>query len=173
MGKNKALFLDRDGVINEDRGYPYKPEDIEFCDGIFPLCKKALEKGYLLIVVTNQAGVAKGYFTEKDVESLHKWMIEQFASRGIEITAFYFCPFHPEAKIPEYRKKSEFRKPDPGMIIQAASDFDIDLSLSIMIGDKPSDRIRLPQLKTFILKSKYTAEVDYDFESLAEIESVL
>lgn len=168
----RALFLDRDGVINEDVKYPHRPDQIRFKDGIFTFCKVALQKGYLLIVVTNQAGVAKGYFTEEDVRKLHAWMSDQFLQRGIAITAFYYCPYHAEGKIPEYRKDSNWRKPNPGMILQAVEDHSIDLGVSLVVGDKPSDRIKLPQLKSIILKSEYTGD-DFDVESLQEIEKIL
>ncbi len=168
----KALFLDRDGIINQDCAYPYKPEQIIFTDGIFDLCKKAASKGYLLIVVTNQAGVAKGYFSEEDVVSLHQWMKTQFEERGIYIQAFYFCPFHPKALVEKYRKESDCRKPAPGMILQAAADYNIDITKSIMVGDKESDRITLSGLRSVIVKSQYTRE-GYDVESLADVESLL
>lgn len=169
---NKALFLDRDGVINIDCAYPHKPEQIVFSDGIFSLCKKALSKGYLLIVVTNQAGVAKGYFSEDDVKRLHDWMQQQFSNRGIKIDAFYYCPFHPDATVQRYKKDSDCRKPGPGMILQAAKDFNIDISKSLMVGDKESDRISLPELRSVVIKSKYTAE-KYDVVGLAEVEKLL
>lgn len=172
MKKNKALFLDRDGVINEDIGYPSKPEDIHFCDGIFELCKAAISKGYLIIVVTNQAGIAKGYFTEEDVQKLHQWMANEFLSRGIKITAFYYCPYHTEGKIIKYKRDDECRKPKPGMFLKAARDYNIDLSQSLMVGDKPSDRIELPQLRCIILKSKYTGN-KYDVESLTDVITLL
>ncbi|MCX7725889.1 MAG: HAD family hydrolase [Chitinispirillaceae bacterium] len=172
MKKNKALFLDRDGVINEDIGYPSKPEDIHFCNGIFELCKAAISKGYIIIIVTNQAGVAKGYFTEEDVEKLHQWMKEEFLSRGIIITAFYYCPYHPEAKILKYKKDDDCRKPKPGMFIKAVQDYNIDLSSSLMVGDKPSDRIELPELRCVIIKSKYTQD-NYDVESLYDVINLL
>jgi D-glycero-D-manno-heptose 1,7-bisphosphate phosphatase len=168
----KALFLDRDGVINIDCAYPHKPEQIIFSDGIFSLCKKALSKGYLLIVVTNQAGIAKGYFTEEDVKRLHDWMQQQFNERGITIDAFYYCPFHPDATVPRYKKDSDCRKPAPGMILQAVKDFNIDISKSLMVGDKESDRIMLPDLKCVIIKSRYSAE-KYDVASLADVERML
>lgn len=168
----KALFLDRDGVINIDCAYPHKPEQIIFSDGIFSLCKKALSKGYLLIVVTNQAGVAKGYFTEDDVKRLHDWMQQQFSDQGIKIDAFYYCPFHPDAKVQRYKKDSDCRKPKPGMILQALKDFNIDISKSLMVGDKESDRILLAGLRSVIVKSRYSAE-NYDVASLAEIERLL
>jgi len=170
--KKKALFLDRDGIINEDNGYPHKPEQIVFKSAIFDLCKEAIKKGYIIVVVTNQAGVAKGIFTEEDVILLHKWMKERFKEKGIEISGFYYCPFHKEAVIEKYKKDSNLRKPKPGMFLQAAKDLNIDLSKSIMIGDKDSDRIELPQLKCYIIKSKY-CESNYDFDSLEKVKEIL
>jgi D-glycero-D-manno-heptose 1,7-bisphosphate phosphatase len=170
--KKKALFIDRDGVINMDSAYPYKPEHIVFIDGIFDLCRKACEKGYIIVVVTNQAGVAKGYFQENDVILLHGWMKDRFHERGIEIAGFYFCPFHKNATVEKYRGDSDCRKPKPGMILQAAKDFDIDLSKSLMIGDKESDRIRLPELRSLVIKSNYVPD-NWDVENLEAIESFL
>jgi len=91
--KKKALFLDRDGVINEDSEYPHKPEHIVFKPAVFDLCRAALEKGYIIVVVTNQAGVAKGRFTEADVQSLHAWMAQRFLEKGIPIAGFITAPF--------------------------------------------------------------------------------
>ena len=164
----KALFIDRDGIINEDTGYPHKPEHIRFNEAVFPLCKAAAEKGYLLIVITNQAGVAKGKFTEEDVKSLHQWMMGEFKKRGIAITGFYYCPHHPEASVPEYRVACNCRKPKPGMIEQAMKDFNIDMRRSLVIGDKPSDRIALEGLRSIIVKSRYSGD-DFDAEELSEV----
>lgn len=169
---NKALFLDRDGVINEDCHYPYKPEQIVFKDGIFDLCLFAAQKGYLIVVVTNQAGVAKGRFTEEDVRSLHKWMGEQFKKKGIRIASFYFCPFHVDAVHDRYRVDSEYRKPAPGMILQAVKEHDIDLAKSVMVGDKESDRIAVEGLKSLVLKSRYV-QTGYDITSLSEVYQYL
>jgi len=169
---NRAIFLDRDGVINEDVAYPFKPEHILFKPDIFNFCKKAQDAGYLLIVVTNQAGVARGYFTEDDVKALHQWMGERFTHEGITISAFYYCPFHPKAEIKKYRQDSNCRKPGPGMILQAVKDFDIDISRSMVVGDKPSDRIELEGLKSVIVKSNYTP-VGYDAETLSDVKSLL
>jgi D-glycero-D-manno-heptose 1,7-bisphosphate phosphatase len=164
--KRKALFIDRDGIINEDTAYPYKPEQIRFCEAIFPLCKKAAEKGYLLIVITNQAGVAKGKFSEQDVKALHEWMAAEFTKRGIEISRFYYCPHHPDASVPRYRVACNCRKPKPGMIEQAVKDFNIELRHSLVIGDKHSDRIELSGLRSIIVKSKYTGD-DFDIAELS------
>ena len=91
----KALLLDRDGVINEDQGRVYKVEDIIFMDGIFDVCRKFLENNYLIIIITNQAGIGRGLYTESDFEHLTQWMEEKFQSEGVEISKTYFCPFHP------------------------------------------------------------------------------
>ncbi len=168
----KALFLDRDGVINQDSGYPHTKEQIVFIEEIFDVCRLAQNMGYLLIVVTNQAGIAKGLFTEKDVEDLHDWMKEEFALRGITIAKFYVCPYHKDSKIDHYKIDSPLRKPNPGMVLLAAEEYNLDLSASIMVGDKPSDRIRLPNLKSIIVKSKYSLN-DYDIANISELVSFL
>lgn len=170
--KKKALFLDRDGVVNEDSEYPHKPEHIIFKPAIFDVCQKALEKGYVIVIVTNQAGVAKGRFTEDDVRSLHAWMAEKFLEKGIPVAGFYYCPFHKNAVITEYKKDSDCRKPGPGMFLSAAKDLGIDLSKSIMIGDKQSDRIEQAELKSYIIKSRYSGDA-YDFETLEQVKDIL
>ncbi|NNJ93080.1 MAG: HAD family hydrolase [Gammaproteobacteria bacterium] len=134
-----ALFLDRDGVINVDHAYVHKKEDFEFIDGIFDLCRKAKELGYLIIVVTNQAGIGRGYYSESDFLKLTDWMKQVFSSENAEINEVYHCPYHPEQGIGEFKKDSELRKPNPGMIFQAAKDYDINLEQSLIIGDKVSD----------------------------------
>lgn len=136
--KNKALFLDRDGVINVDKHHVYKIEDCEFIEGIFDLCRQAKRKGYKLIVVTNQAGIAKGIYTEEDYFKFRDYVHAEFEKQGCPIDAEYYCPYHIEGQ-GKYRKDSEDRKPNPGMILKAAKDFNIDLSQSILIGDKESD----------------------------------
>jgi D-glycero-D-manno-heptose 1,7-bisphosphate phosphatase len=134
-----ALFLDRDGVINEYRPYVHRIEDFRFIDGIFDLVAAAGRAGYLTIVVTNQAGIGRGLYTEDDFWRLTDWMMARFADHGCRIDRVSFCPSHPEHGIGHYRVDSEFRKPRPGMILQAVQDLGIDLSQSILIGDKPTD----------------------------------
>jgi D-glycero-D-manno-heptose 1,7-bisphosphate phosphatase len=170
--KNKALFLDRDGVVNEDSQYPHKPEHIIFNPAVFDLCRAALAKGYIIVVITNQAGVAKGKFTEEDVRSLHQWMAERFLEKGIPVAGFYYCPFHKNASVEAYKMDSDCRKPRPGMFLKAAKDLDIDLSRSIMVGDKQSDRIELPELRSCIIRSRYSPD-NFDFETLEQIITVL
>lgn len=136
---HKALFLDRDGVINVEKNYVYRIEDFEFVEGIFELCACAQDLGFKLIVITNQAGIGRGYYTDDDFELLSRWMRDEFRSRGIEINRVYHCPYHPTAGVGEYRRESFDRKPNPGMILSAQRDFELDLSQCVLIGDKDSD----------------------------------
>ena len=131
---NKALFIDRDGVINVDKVHVFRKEEFEFTEGIFDLCSKYSEKGYLILVITNQAGIAKGIYGEADFLELTGWMTGQFAERGIKIAKVYHCPHHPDFTGP-----CTCRKPGPGMILRAIEDFDLDISQCILIGDKESD----------------------------------
>lgn len=137
--KRRALFLDRDGVINVDTGYVHCRERFEFVEGIFDLVRHAVTSGFLVIVITNQAGIGRGYYTEREFHDLMAWVAEQFAMQGGRIDGVYFCPFHPEHGVGEYRKDSDLRKPAPGMLLAAAADFDIDLAHSVMIGDTEAD----------------------------------
>ena len=132
--KQKALFLDRDGVINIEKNYLYKKEDFEFTKGIFELCRHFQSLGYLIIVVTNQSGIARGMYSEMDFSMLTFWMVEQFDKEGVTIDQVYHCPHHPDISGP-----CECRKPNPGMLLQADAEFNIDLEHSIMIGDKERD----------------------------------
>ena len=130
--KKKALFLDRDGIINIDYGHVHKIEDFKFTDSIFDLCKKYQEEGYLLIVVTNQAGIGKGLYQEDDFLKLNQYMIDEFKKNDINITKVYYCPHKPE-------DDCECRKPKPGLFIQAIKDYNIDVNESVAIGDKITD----------------------------------
>ena len=130
----KALFLDRDGVINIDKGHVCQIEDFEFTPRIFDLCRKYQDEGYIIIVVTNQARIAKGICTENDFEKLTFWMVDQFKQNGITISKVYHCPHHPDITGP-----CNCRKPNPGMLLDAIKDFDLDISQCILIGDKETD----------------------------------
>ena len=136
---DKALFLDRDGVINVEKNYVYRAEDFEFMPGIFELCAAARALGYRLVVITNQAGIGRGYYGEEDFQALTRWMLECFRAGGIDIARVYHCPFHPTAGVGDYRRESFDRKPNPGMILRARDELDLDLSRSVLLGDKDSD----------------------------------
>jgi D-glycero-D-manno-heptose 1,7-bisphosphate phosphatase len=139
MKPARALFLDRDGVINKDFGYVHKKEDFVFIEDIFLLVAAARGKGYLTVVVTNQAGIGRGYYTEEDFSELMVWVEGEFCKQGAGIDAVYFCPFHPVHGIGAYKRESEFRKPEPGMFLLAAREHAIDLGASVLVGDSPTD----------------------------------
>lgn len=136
---NKALFLDRDGIINIDGHYVHKIEDFHFMDGIFDFCRTAKDKGYKLIVFTNQSGIARGYFHEEDFHKLTEWMCKRFEEEKCSIEKVYYCPYHPTKGIGKYKCESEDRKPNPGMLYKARDEFNLDLSASVVIGDRDRD----------------------------------
>lgn len=136
---DKAVFLDRDGIINEDHGYVSSPEEFEFKPGIFALCQQLRQKGFKLVVVTNQSGIGRGYYSEQRFWQLSDWMRLQFEREGIVLDGIYFCPHHPTDAIGQYRHQCACRKPAPGMLLQAAEELGLRLSDSLMIGDKLSD----------------------------------
>lgn len=137
--QQRALFLDRDGVVNHEVGYLHRTEDVRFVDGIFALCRTAQTLGYRVVVVTNQSGIARGYYSVAQFDQLMDWMRAEFRRHGAHLDAVYHCPFHPEHGIGEFKRESDDRKPSPGMLLRAAADFALDLSASILIGDRCSD----------------------------------
>jgi D-glycero-D-manno-heptose 1,7-bisphosphate phosphatase len=139
MKVNKAVFLDRDGVINKDTGYVHLVDDFEYIEGVFEACLALKQMGYLLVVVTNQSGIARGMYSEDDFHSLTEWMDWNFADKGVELDGIYYCPHHAENGIGEYKVDCDCRKPKPGMLIDAANFLKIDLSQSVMVGDKADD----------------------------------
>ncbi len=146
--KKKALFLDRDGIINSDKTYIFRFEDIEWVEGIFDLIACANDRGFLVIVLTNQSGVAQGMYKESDVIELHKKMNSYLISKKARVDDWFYCT--------EY--DSERRKPRPGMMIEAVIKFNIDLDKSFMIGDKESDILEIDGPKTYLLQGKYPLE---------------
>jgi D-glycero-D-manno-heptose 1,7-bisphosphate phosphatase len=134
-----ALFLDRDGVINVEKNYVYRIEDFEFLDGIFDLCRAAAERNMPIVVVTNQAGIGRGYYSEAQFLTLTDWMRARFEEERAPIAVVYFCPFHPEYGVGTYGQESFDRKPNPGMLLRARDELGLDLGSSILIGDKGSD----------------------------------
>jgi len=131
---SSALFLDRDGVINVEKEYLYKKKDFEFIDGIFELCYFYQNLGYKIVVVTNQSGIARGYYSEEDFRALSLWMQEKFSDKNITIDAIYHCPHHPKIS-----GECSCRKPKAGMILDAKKDLGLDLENSIIVGDKERD----------------------------------
>lgn len=138
-GLRPAVFIDRDGTINVEKDYLHRIEDFEFIPGVPVAIRKLREAGFQVIVVTNQSGVARGYFDERAVEALHKHLQTLLAVQGARIDAFYHCPHHPFEGVGVYRIDCDCRKGAPGMLLQAAADHEIDLSRSFMIGDKLAD----------------------------------
>ena len=134
-----ALFLDRDGVINVDLDYVSSCEEFEFIDGIFDLCRTARQLGYLIFVVTNQAGIGRGYYNEQDFLELTNWMCDVFRGEGVEISKVYYCPYHPEHGVGQYKLDSPNRKPKPGMILEAIKEFGVDVNRSVLIGNNVTD----------------------------------
>lgn len=136
---NKAIFLDRDGVINIDHGYTHSIESFGWIDGVKESCKTLVEMGYQLIVVTNQAGIGRGLYTEDDFQQLTHWMKQQFALADAPLRDVYFCPHHPTAAKGEYLKQCSCRKPQPGMLLAAQQQHQLALVESWFVGDKASD----------------------------------
>ena len=179
LAKARALFLDRDGVINQEVGYLHRAEDVRWVEGIVPLCHRAQSLGYKLVVVTNQAGIARGYYTAQQFEDLMAWMRAELAGEGITLDAVYHCPYHPEHGIGEYKREHEDRKPGPGMLLRAARDLELDLSRSIMIGDRCSDiaAANIAGLRqAFLVRGTEVGECSGDYaavDSLGEVEAWL
>jgi len=139
MGRRKAVFLDRDGTINVEVAYLKRVEDFQFIPGVPWALKRLKDAGFLLVVVTNQSGIGRGYYDEAALHAIHDHMHAELAAFGAAIDACYFCPHHPEHATGLYRTECNCRKPLPGMLQQAALDLDIDLAASFMIGDKLAD----------------------------------
>jgi D-glycero-D-manno-heptose 1,7-bisphosphate phosphatase len=177
--KQRALFLDRDGVVNEEVGYLHRVEEVRFVNGIFSLCRTAMELGYRLIVVTNQAGIARGYYSEADFHALMKFMREELRVEGVEFDAVYFCPFHPEHGVGEYKREHEDRKPGTGMLRRGANEFGVELNESVLVGDRCSDVVAANAAglrQAFLIRGTEATGCDgkhIEVESLNEVEQWL
>ena len=173
---NKALFLDRDGVINVDSAYVHEPKEFIFVEGIFDLCHFFVKQDYRLFIITNQAGIGRGFYTEQDFKKLMLWVADEFSKRDLKIEKSYYCPHHPTAGIGKYKTQCYCRKPESGMILTAAKDYNLTLNESLLIGDKMSDidaGKRAGLKKNYLIKSRYQKNYDYSsvkqmFESLTE-----
>lgn len=172
--KVPALFLDRDGVINRDKGYVSRWEDVEIVPEAIELIKAAKESGRMVFVLTNQSGIARGMYQEEDVKKLHLQIDNFLASSGADIDAWYYCPQY-RGGFGVYARHSHHRKPNPGMALEAEKRFAIDRLQSAMVGDKESDQIRLPGLKSYLLKGNYQLDPKRArvFASLEEIRTAL
>jgi D-glycero-D-manno-heptose 1,7-bisphosphate phosphatase len=136
---NKAIFLDRDDTLIEDPGYINNPEQVKLLDGVAKALIQLKGLGYLLVVVSNQSAVARGIVTEKVLNQIHERLEELLAKEGATLDKIYYCPYHPDGVVQKYRKQSNFRKPNPGMLLKAADEMDIDLSQSWCVGNNTRD----------------------------------
>jgi D-glycero-D-manno-heptose 1,7-bisphosphate phosphatase len=136
---NKAVFLDRDGTINIEKHYMYKIEDFEFIPFVIEAMQLLQNNGYRLIIITNQSGIARGYYTEYDFEKLSAWMKNELKKHQIKIDGIYYCPHHPKAEIQKYKINCKCRKPNTELFEKATRDFLIDLSQSYTVGDRIRD----------------------------------
>lgn len=135
----RALLLDRDGVVNIDSGYVVERERFVFMDGIFDLARHAVDRGFRIAVCTNQAGIARGYYTEPQFLRLTDWMCSEFKAHGVEIAGVFHCPYYRDGSVARYARGSFWRKPNPGMILEAARLLELDLERSVFLGDQPTD----------------------------------
>jgi D-glycero-D-manno-heptose 1,7-bisphosphate phosphatase len=137
--RRPAAFLDRDGVVNIDHGYVARIEDFEFVPGALDASRALAQRGFALVVITNQSGIGRGLYTEADYQVLTAWMRAQFAAAGATLAGVYHCPHHPTQGHGAYRMECGCRKPAPGMLLQATQDCGLDLARSVLFGDKLSD----------------------------------
>lgn len=138
-GARRALILDRDGVINHDLGYLHRIEECRFIDGVFAMTAAFAARDFAVVIATNQSGIGRGLYGEADFAALMGWMRGEFARHGVAIAGVYHCPDHPTEGVGRYRRDNPWRKPAPGMFLQAAADLGLDLARSWAVGDKPSD----------------------------------
>lgn len=178
---NKAVFLDRDGTINVDHGYVHQIDDFQFIDGVIDALAALKKQGYLLVLVTNQSGIARGYFSEAQFLQLTEWMDWSLADRGVDLDGIYYCPHHPEGQ-GEFRENCDCRKPKAGMFLQAMKELNIDPAQSIMVGDKLEDLLAAEtagvKTKIFVKTGKAItpeaeAKADKVLDSLAQLPAYL
>jgi D-glycero-D-manno-heptose 1,7-bisphosphate phosphatase len=139
MARKPAIFLDRDGTLVHSFHYPSRPEHLQLYENIGPALQMLQHKGFMLIVITNQSGIARGYFSEEDLQHMHTHLRAELAMRNVQLDAIYHCPHHPDGVISELAIRCNCRKPQPGMLLRAACDHDLDLSSSWFIGDVLDD----------------------------------
>lgn len=161
----KAVFLDRDGTINIDKGYVHKIEDFEYLPGALEGLELLQKKEYVLFFVTNQSGIARGLYTEEQYKELEEWMIKDLQMKGIEIEKVFYCPHHPQAVREEYRVECNCRKPNVGLFLKAAEEYQICLDEAILIGDRWRDLelCRETKARGFLLYCKEERQVNNVF----------
>jgi len=165
-----AIFLDRDGTLNVEKNYLIRVEDFEFIPGVSQALKRLQDAGFLLVVVTNQSGVARGYYTLAAVEALHGYLQARLGPHGVQISAFYVCPHYVGGQAP-YAMDCSCRKPKPGLLLQAAAELKLDLGRSFMIGDKLSDAQagQAAGCRSLLVRSGHPLPPDAPFEVLADL----
>jgi D-glycero-D-manno-heptose 1,7-bisphosphate phosphatase len=166
----RAVFIDRDGTINEEKEYLYRTDDFVFIPGAVQAIRMLNEAGFLVVVVTNQSGVARGYYTEEDVHQLHRYISAQLEQCGARVDAWYYCPHHPAGR-GSYALPCRCRKPLPGMLLEAAGRFAIDLESSIMIGDKLIDiqAGAVAGCRSILVRTGYGSEEELNCQSGVEV----
>lgn len=178
---NKAIFLDRDGTLNIDYGYVHEIDQFHFIEGSIEALQQLKQMGYLLVLVTNQSGIARGYFSEQQFLQLTEWMDWSLADRGVDLDGIYYCPHHPDG-IGEFKQDCDCRKPKAGMLNQAIKELKIDPARSIMIGDKMEDMMvgKSAGIKTNVLvrSGKPVSEdgeklADYVIDSIADVVALV
>ena len=167
---NKALFLDRDGVLMEDVGYIGEVERVKIKKEFTDIVKYANEKNYITIVTTNQAGVSYNYYTNDDVKNVHNYLYEEYKKHDAIIDDFYYCPYHIKGNVEEYKLLSVLRKPEAAMHLSACKKYNIDLTSSFMIGDRDSDIVKIPFLKTLLIKTDVYDIVNID--NIVEVNDI-
>lgn len=167
---NKALFLDRDGVLMEDVGYIGEVERVKIKKEFTDIVKYANEKNYITIVTTNQAGVSYNYYTNDDVKNVHNYLYEEYKKHDAIIDDFYYCPYHIKGNVEEYKLLSVLRKPEAAMHLSACKKYNIDLTSSFMIGDSDSDIVKIPFLKTLLIKTDVYDIVNVD--NIVEVNDI-
>ena len=175
QGPARALFLDRDGVVNEEVGYLVHARDVRFVHGVFSLCRTAQQLGYRLVVVTNQSGIARGYYTEEQYQELTRWMHGRLEREGVHLDAIYHAPEHPDYPATSSGRGPDWRKPGPGMLLEAQRILGLDMAASVFVGDKCTDVMAGNAAgvgKMFLLLGTETQDCDGSFQSVRELADV-
>lgn len=178
--KVPAIFLDRDGTMNVDHGYVHEIDNFQFIDGVIEAMRELKKMGFALVMVTNQSGIARGIFTEDTFMQLTEWMDWSLADREVDLDGIYYCPHHPEGTVEEYRQECDCRKPQPGMLLSAQKELNIDMAASYMVGDKIDDMLAGKAagvgIKVLVRSGKAVTEegenaADWVLDSLADLPS--